>query len=143
MLTLSQTTGYAILALSSLHPEGAVPVLIKDISDRTGISKPYLAKIFFRLGRKGLIHGKRGYKGGVTLSRPASTITVLDIIAAVEGDDWRNRCLLGASHCSDDSPCPLHEFWQKERLKIEQRLAALSLEKAMAFRKRGWRLRAD
>jgi DNA-binding IscR family transcriptional regulator len=46
MLALSQTTGYAILALSCLEDNQSRPRLIRDIAERTGLRKPYLAKIF-------------------------------------------------------------------------------------------------
>ena len=98
MLCLSQTTGYAILALSCLEEgDGENWILVKDIATCTGIPKPYLSKILHSLQGSGLIRAKRGYRGGFALARPSSRINLLEIAAAVEGasDPWstpRKRC---------------------------------------------------
>ncbi len=143
MLSVTQTTGYAILALSCLDKSGEEWVLEKDIAEKTGISKPYLSKLLYRLTKGGLIVSKRGYKGGISLSRPANEITMLDIFEAVEGTDWRDRCLLGLPGCSSNQPCPMHKFWLKMRPKIEDQFKNLTLAEVMEFRKTGWRLRTE
>jgi Mrp family chromosome partitioning ATPase len=67
MFSLSQTTGYAILALGLLHKSGDRLVLAKDITQRTQIPLPYLSKILNALTRTGLIVGKSGV-GKTTLA---------------------------------------------------------------------------
>lgn len=140
MLSMSQTAGYAILALSCLDPDGAEWVQEKDIADKTGITRPYLSKLLHKMGGSGLIVSKRGYKGGVALARPSREISMLDISDAVDGTEWRSKCLLGLPVCGGDNPCPLHEFWLTQRPKIEQTLSDLSLDKVIAFQQSGWRL---
>ena len=85
MFSLSQTTGYAILALGFLHECGDRLVLAKDITNCTRIPLPYLSKILNALTRTGLIVGKRGYQGGFALSRSADKISLCDVAEAVEG----------------------------------------------------------
>ncbi len=63
MLSLSQTTGYAILALGCLERSGTQWILARDIASRAGIPLPYLSKILHALVRPGLIHAKRGHRG--------------------------------------------------------------------------------
>lgn len=140
MLSLSQTAGYAIMALSHLDPEGDSLVQEKEIAAKTGISKPYLSKLIYKLGKAGLLLSKRGNKGGIALARPAASITMLDIAEAVDGEDWRKRCLLGLPICGNDNPCPLHEYWAKQRPKLEEKLASLTLTQVIKFQERGWRL---
>jgi len=140
MLSLSQTTGYAILALSCLDPTGETMILAKDIAERTGISKPYLSKLLHRLGQAGLITGKRGYRGGLSLSRPAYQISVMDISNAIDGEEWKSRCLIGLPQCNADSPCPMHQFWCEERPKIETILTTLTLDRVFHYQQQGWRL---
>jgi Rrf2 family protein len=118
MLPLSQTAGYAVLALSCLQDPGGTPALVQDVAARTGIPRAYLSKLMNQLTHKGLVLAKRGNKGGVTLAQPAQEIT-LDIIAeAVDGDAWRRECLIGLSTCSDERGCPTHSFWKEERERI-------------------------
>ncbi len=76
MLSLNQTTGYAILALAYLEQSPGRPRLAKDIAAATGVPLPYLSKLLHALTRTGLIHGKRGYRGGFTLAKPTSQISL-------------------------------------------------------------------
>jgi len=140
MLSLSQTAGYAILALSYLDPKCEEWVLAKEIAERTGISKPYLSKILHRLGQAGLIHSKRGSKGGLILAKPPDRISVLAISATLDGEEWKESCLLGLPKCGDENPCPLHDYWVRERQKLQKKLADLTLDRVARFKNRGWRL---
>ena len=106
MFSLSQTTGYAILALSCLVDAEDRWVLSREIAARTGIPQPYLSKILHALGRSGLIEAKRGYCGGIALARPARQIRISDVAEAVEGPKWLPECMLGLSECSDLRCCP-------------------------------------
>ena len=133
MLALSQTTGYAILALSCLEESKGALMLAQDIARYTGIPLPYLSKILHSLGQSGLIHGKRGYRGGFVLAHPASRITLMDIVEAVDGHKWEPRCLLGLEECSDERACPTHEFWKVERQRIEDELRRITLHEVARF----------
>ncbi len=142
MLPLSQTAGYAVLALSCLEDPGGAPALVQDVAARTGIPRAYLSKLMNSLVHKGLVTAKRGNKGGVVLARPASEIS-LDVIAeAVDGEAWRNACLLGFSSCSDERGCPTHAFWKEERERIHTHLQQNTLADIARFERssRTWRL---
>lgn len=142
MLPLSQSSGYAVLAMSCLEDPGGKPTLVVDVAARTGFPRPYLSKMIHKLARVGLVMAKRGNKGGVVLALPAKEIT-LDLIAeAVDGAEWRNKCLLGFAECSDERACPAHTFWTTERDQIHHRLRGINLEEIRTFEQqsRTWRL---
>jgi len=137
MLCLSQTTGYTVLALSCLADVREDRwVLADSISQCTGIPRAYLSKILHSLRSSGLIHAKRGYRGGFALSRPAERISVMDVAMAVEGRAWLPKCLLGLSECSDERACPTHEFWSEQRTQIEKKLSELSLREVAEYEKK-------
>lgn len=133
MLCLSTTTGYAIKAMACIEGPGGQPVLVREIAERTGIAKPYLAKIIHAISRRGLIETKRGYRGGVLLSRRPEEITLFEITEAVEGPDSLNRCLMGYAKCSDERACPSHEFWKPTRERIVGTLLNTSLKDVAGF----------
>ena len=85
-MRISRTTGYALLAVGYIakHKEEKV-VLSQDISKKFDIPLEYLLKILQQLVRANLLRSKRGPRGGFSLIRPASRITVLQIIEAVDG----------------------------------------------------------
>jgi len=133
MLSLSQTTGYAILALGFMHECGGRLVLAKEITQRTGIPLPYLSKILHALSRTGLVVGKRGYQGGFALSRSADKVSLCDVAEAVEGRGWLPDCLLGFTNCTALPLCPIHDFWKVERAKIEKELRCMTLADVSTF----------
>ncbi len=143
MLGLSQTTGYAILALACMDGPDGDCILVREISGRTGITKPYLAKLIHALGVAGLVASRRGHGGGVRLSRSPRRISVLEIVEAVDGPHVFDRCLMGMEGCSDRRACPAHSYWKPMRTKIRAKLAATTLESVIRFeRERGARLTA-
>jgi DNA-binding IscR family transcriptional regulator len=85
------------------------------------------------MGKAGLITTKRGYQGGFVLAQPASEITLLDVVKAVEPNEPGSGCLLGLAGCSDANPCPLRRFWQEEWPRIEARLRQETLADAAEF----------
>jgi Rrf2 family iron-sulfur cluster assembly transcriptional regulator len=127
MLSLSITTGYAIKALRCLENEDCRSHLIKNIAECAGVPRPYLAKIINSLSQNGLVSTKRGYHGGISLARPAASISLLDIVVAVEGEHWIGDCLLGLDDCQKPNECPTLEFWSRIRKEIEQELARWTL----------------
>lgn len=133
MLTLSKTSGYAIVALSRLPGPGGGWCLAKDIAASSTIPRPYLSSVLNALARNGLIKAKRGYRGGFALTRPAENISVLEVVEAVDGLAWREGCLLGLSVCTDERACPSHEFWKPEKDKIEEYLRSLTLAEVAGF----------
>jgi Rrf2 family protein len=133
MLALSHTSGYAVLALSCLDDPGQRWVLAKDIVKCTGVPGPYLSQILHALSRAGLIETKRGYQGGYRLCRPASAISVLEVVEAVDGSECFGGCLLGLEECSDERACPTHEFWKAEKARIRAHLANLSLSEVADY----------
>jgi len=77
---------YAICGVFDLAYNGhGEPVQIRVISERQDIPARYLEQIFARLRRRDLITAKRGPGGGYTLARTAATITLRQVVEAVEG----------------------------------------------------------
>lgn len=139
MLSLSQTVGYATLALGCIGSWKGQRVQSNQIQQCTGVSMPYLRKILFLLAKSGLIEGKRGYRGGFLLARPASEITMLDVMEALGREHAVPDCLLELEGCSDENPCPLHSFWQEERARIHAKLEEVTVaEAAVAVRAARW-----
>lgn len=133
MLSLSQTTGYAILALGCLYEQKFGWVKSVAIARCTGIPGAYLSKVLHNLRNSGLICAKRGTFGGYALLRPKARINLYDVAVAVEGAVERPTCLLGLSECSDENLCPAHTFWKRERDRINRRLKKTRLNDAAHF----------
>jgi Rrf2 family protein len=130
MLTFSQTTGYAVLALACIGSWKGQRVRSGQIHKCTGIPKPYLEKILFGLARCGFINSKRGYRGGFVLARPAEEITLLEVAECVEHHTPGPDCVLRLPGCSEATPCPLRNVWPKIRAVIEAELRGITIAQA-------------
>ena len=127
MTTLSLTTGYAIEALACLAKNGELSMRVGEIAELTEMPSPYLSKIFQRLGDAGIVESKRGYKGGVRLSRLPEEISLLEIDAAVESG---RPCPHG--HATAETPRP-NTFWEAFHQSYREKLAAMTLAEVLAY----------
>src|SRR5690625_7578709 len=83
----------ATLHLATLKSDGYVS--IRAISEELDISFHFLTKIFQKLTQAGILASFRGPNGGVALARPATRITLLDIVIAIDGPELFTECVLG------------------------------------------------
>jgi len=125
----SPTCQYAVRALVHLaQHEAGRAVLARDIAVAEEIPRQFLSKILHQLGQKGLVRSQKGPGGGFMLARPASVLTLGEIITAVDGSqDLSRRCILGLEECSDVASCALHDAWKIFRTQYESTIAALTL----------------
>lgn len=85
-MRLSLQAQYAICGMFDLAYNGQeLPVQVRVIGARQRIPARYLEQIFQRLRRAELVRGKRGPGGGYVLARTAASISLRDIVEAVEG----------------------------------------------------------
>lgn len=105
---LSQTTEYALRAMSCLayYPDQLTPT--PQLASMTKVPPNYLAKVLQLLAQHDLIIGRRGVGGGYRLAKQASEITLLDVVAAIDPVDRITTCPLGLTNHGGEL-CPLHK----------------------------------
>ncbi|MHC4570749.1 MAG: RrF2 family transcriptional regulator [Planctomycetota bacterium] len=85
-MKLSRSTGYGLLAVAYIaQNKDKGMILSQDVSKKFNIPLEYLFKIMGQLAKTGILQSKRGPRGGFSLGRPATKITMLDVVEAVEG----------------------------------------------------------
>ncbi|MBW8055781.1 MAG: Rrf2 family transcriptional regulator [Nitrospira sp.] len=110
-MRLSTKGRYAVTAMIDLALHDEVrPVALTDIAETQKISVSYLEQLFARLRKNRLVKGMRGPGGGYRLARPASEVTIAEIIAAVDEQIDMTRCA-GKEDCQDGEKCLTHELW--------------------------------
>lgn len=83
-MQLTRHTDYALRLLIQLaHGRGGL-VQIADVAREHDISLAHLRKVANQLGRNGFIETVRGRGGGIRLARPATTITLAEVVQATE-----------------------------------------------------------
>jgi Rrf2 family protein len=85
-MKFTAATRYAVQALAHMAVLKANPIVVSRIVAQTcGLPEKYLLKVLKPLTTAGLLHSLKGPNGGYRLARPAKSITLLEIVEAVDG----------------------------------------------------------
>lgn len=139
---LSQTVEYglrAMIHLAALAPDQSVNS--ETIAERTKVPKGYLSKILRDLVVAELITSQRGPNGGFMLARAAKSISMLDVINAVDPIARIRRCPLGNPAHTD--LCPLHRRLDDAIATIEEQFGVTSIEEIVTTQTRASRSCAE
>jgi FeS assembly SUF system regulator len=126
MLRLSKKADYALMAMKHLAIKSAAgpsSTSAREIAEQYDIPIELMAKVLQRLARNGLLTSYQGTRGGYTLSRSTASISVADIIQAIDGPLTVTACSTQDEQCEQFEKCNVRDpLWRiKDRI-----LAALS-----------------
>lgn len=130
-MRVSTRGDYASRALLSLAlgADLSVPTSVRDLAERTGLPQPYLEQILLILKGVGLVRSKRGVGGGYVLARDAESITLAEIVAAVDGPivagDFGEPHRDGA--CDHEGQCVLLGVWADVGNHMREHLSSFTL----------------
>ncbi len=124
---VSAKVDYAVRALAELAAADASPVKGEVIAARQGVSVNFLENILSDLRRAGLVASQRGSVGGYWLAVPPATITVADVIRAVEGPlaDVRGEAIENLDYTGPATA--LREVWVATRASLRTVLEAVTI----------------
>lgn len=111
----------AVLYLSKL--KAGTRVSTAKIATDQKIPTTFLAKIVSQLVTAGVLNATRGARGGVTLARPPETISLLEIVEAIDGRIALNECVLDPSTCAMSDNCDVRPVWCDAQAELVNRLA--------------------
>lgn len=127
MIGISRQSDYAarlVLHLACLD-EGT-QVSIPEISKSRLLPAPFTRRIVGDLVKAGILLTRRGTGGGISLARPSSKISLLDILNAVEGGVVLNACLEGGKPCVFSQGCVVQRAWGNATNLLQHHLAAVT-----------------
>lgn len=97
---------------------------IKEISEELNLPAPFLAKILQQLAKQKILNSVKGPNGGFSLLRKPESITMLDIVKIIDGDDLFKKCLIHDGSCAEikrkRKSCPVHDDYSAIRANIER-----------------------
>lgn len=137
-MELTKRGDYAVRAMlaltrSAARHAGATPptgnglLSARRISDAMAIPVRFLPQVLTDLQRAGLVEAAPGRTGGYRLARGADTISLLDVIEAVEGDSRRRTCVLRGGPCGKDGTCDVHDIFFRGQEALLDTLARATL----------------
>lgn len=120
---------YAIRALHTLNILSQVdkPVGIATLSEKLDLSNKYLEQIFSALKKHKLVISTAGKLGGYQLSRPASEISILDVVVIMDGGIIPIHCV-NNRECTVCSECSINGLWMEMKAHMEEYLKDISIE---------------
>jgi Rrf2 family transcriptional regulator, iron-sulfur cluster assembly transcription factor len=146
-MIFSHSTEYAIRGLSELAARNdGSNVRLDQLAADAELPRDFLAKIFQRLVRGGVLESRKGRGGGFALARPAHEVTLMDILQAMEGEQTFDQCVIGLERCNDTMPCSQHDLYKPIRQRLKDYLTTTTLaDLASSLRsKQAWqRLREE
>lgn len=124
----------AVIDLALHATEG--PVQSLQIADRQGIPKQYLDQLLLILKKAGLVESSRGRQGGYVLARPASRITLFEIVTALEGPLENTNFLSKGTRARIAAREILNALWEELIGGVAERLRQKTLEEICDEHKR-------
>jgi Rrf2 family protein len=128
---LSQTSEYALRAVTHLGQYVPQPRTTEQIAEATKVPAAYLSKVLQALRRAGIVDSRRGVGGGVTLAHAPEDLTILDIVNAVDPIQRIKTCPLNlAAH--GGRLCPLHRRLDSALASMETAFRQTTLAELLA-----------
>lgn len=139
MAHISTGVEYALHCLLYLSdPQaGVAEASARDLAELQGVPVDYVAKLFTKLHKAGLVVATEGARGGFTLARGPADISVLDVVDAVDGEKALFECREIRTRCAifEESPppwatsgvCSIHAVMQAAERRMRESLASHSL----------------
>lgn len=137
MAHLTVSVEYGIHCLLWLTGPDRAPVSSRDLADLQGISASFVAKIFPKLEKAGIVRASEGVRGGYVLAKSPGDISVLEIVDAIEGRkplfdcrEIRGRCALFGNpppSWATAGACAVHVVMLRAEKAMRDALASQSL----------------
>ena len=126
MVILSKLADYGVIIATHLaaHPERQMTAAV--LAQETSLPRATVAKILKILAHSGIVTGARGAAGGYRLAREASTISVVQIVAAIDGAMGITQCTVH-DDCKRSQFCSTRPHWHRINAAVSAALGAITL----------------
>lgn len=132
-MRITRTADYGVRVMTRLA--SAAPgtrMTVAELAHDSQSTVAFTGKILQRLVGARLVVSHRGFEGGFELARPSDTITLLDIVTALDGKLCINECMPDGAGCDRAPSCSAYRVWLKAQEALAQVLGAESLDRLAA-----------
>jgi FeS assembly SUF system regulator len=113
MVRLGKLTDYGLVLMTYIARGGSSLRTARDLAEESHLPVSTVSKLLKELLQSGLLISHRGIRGGYVLARAPQEISVLEIIAAIEGPMALTECSTEVSGlCNLESGCPIRSNQQ-------------------------------
>lgn len=97
----------------------------RQIAEAIGSTVGFVPQVLNSLVQAGWIDSKRGPSGGYSLAADPRSVTILEVIEAIEGPIDDGRCVLVGGPCGTADVCSIHEAWREARFALRAAFAGI------------------
>lgn len=132
MLRVSKLTDYGTLVMTQMASSPGRLFSVAELAEMLRLNAPTVSKVLKALGRHNLVTSVRGTRGGYALARPAKTISVAQIVDALEEQPFGlTECSALSGSCELESGCRIRANWQRINTAVREVLSDISLADMM------------
>jgi len=125
---ITRRTDYAIRMMVALAEAGdACPVSVRTLAEAQSVPYAFARAVQRDLMAAGLVSATRGAAGGLCLARPASGITLLEVVEATQGPPSIAVCVNHPEWCDRSGSCAVHSVWQEADALVRDHLGSRTL----------------
>jgi len=127
-MQITRASDYAVRVM--IHLAGSEPgatVRQAELSRATNVSGHFLSKVLQQLVRARLVRSQRGSGGGYVMAVPATSVSLLDVVQAMEGPVRLNQCIEEGPSCERKAWCPAHQVWAEAQAAVTHVLGSTSM----------------
>lgn len=132
MEAIRRNTDYAlriVVGLAVNYGKGLLSA--KTLAENAGISFGLAAKLLQKLASAKLVKSVMGKEGGFELAKKPANIRLYDVIAAVQGNLYLNRCIADPKSCPNSPKCLISKKLAGLQNYIEQYLKDITLDELL------------
>lgn len=141
MFELTKKADYALRLMVEIAASKQSSLTTLEVARREDIPYEFLRKVAQELVAAGLLASSRGSHGGLALAHPAETISLLEIVRAVD-EPAVSRCVIDPASCTRRNRCVIYPVWRRLQREVEGAMEAVLLSE-LAGRHRSVFLNAD
>lgn len=128
MLKLGKLADYATVLMTAMAVRPQDLRNAHELAEHTHVPAPTVSKLLKLLSKAGLAESLRGASGGYRLARTPGSVTIADVIRAVEGPIAITQCSAHGEGCGIESTCGTKTNWRLIDSAIRHALESVTLE---------------
>jgi len=127
MIILSKLADYGVIVASHLAADPERQMTAAALAAEARLPRATVAKVLKALAHANVVAGARGAAGGYRLARPATDISVAEVVAAIDGAIGLTQCTAHKPSCERSDFCPTRTPWQRINHAVGAALGAVTL----------------
>jgi FeS assembly SUF system regulator len=127
MVILSKLADYGVIVATHLAVNPDRQMTAAVLAQETSLPRATVAKVLKALAHGDIVAGARGATGGYRLAREAASITVSQVVAAIDGTMGVTQCTVHGPDCTRVHICATRPHWKRINDAVETALSAVTL----------------